>query len=153
MLQGGKAVPVTPPRPERFTASGVRYEMRDGQAVPITPAQRGFAPGSTDPDVMQYRSLLGDISRKQKEIDTKTVPETADYNQLNIMQQEADRVAAKIRGRTIPPGGAAPGQRVTMPPGTTKAGRIHVRHPNGKTGWIPESQLAEATAAGYTRIP
>ena len=36
---------------------------------------------------------------------------------------------------------------------TSDTGKIHVRHPNGQSGWIPANQLQDALANGYQQIP
>jgi hypothetical protein len=119
---------------------------------PITPGPiRNLDPNS--PPVLEYKRLLADISHKQAEMDknpeASAEENAANINQLQIMQQAADKLATRIRGGTAPVAAPAPRVPPAIPASTT---RVRVRSKSGKIGTIPADQLAQALAEGYTRV-
>lgn len=64
-------------------------------------------------------------------------------NQFGVKSIGGPEEAASEPAAVLPAQPASPSEQT---------GKVHVRNPNGKTGWIPESQLEEALAAGYQQL-
>lgn len=122
-----------PAAPKFHTAGGVLYREGEGGALQAaTPAPTS----KTDPyDLAEYRHLLSEESKAQQELD-----------KLELTDPEAEPLRQRVR--------FLQGQMQNMRKRTstgTSIRRVRVRSPEGKTGTLPESQLQQALAAGYTQ--
>lgn len=99
------------------------------------------APPANRFDLQEHASLLGELRRTEVALDNEVDQESPAAKALREKLQWLRGQAGNVRQRTARPAAA--------PPAT---GKVRVRHPNGKIGSIPASQLDEALAAGYTRM-
>ena len=108
----------------------------DGTTTPLTPPKR-IPPSQFD--LQEHKSYLDEMRKLEKEIDDDPSGPEADQKRqkLQYLQKQAETVRTR--------------SAVTPPPSTAKK-RVKVKNSAGKVGTIPEEQLAEALAAGYTRV-
>ena len=100
------------------------------------------------PDVKQYspaqaNQLLNNPPAWLTDADKATLTKIAKTGLTGSTGTLQDAYAARMKAKTAT--GTTPGAA------PQRAGKVRVKDPNGKIGWIPEKQLPQALKAGYER--
>lgn len=133
----GSVEAVTGPAAPKFhSAGGVMYREGAGGSLTAVTQPKPEAPSRFDTE--EYSSLLRQIADEEKAMrDMPMGTRRADAaRRVMSLQKQADAIRTRSQ---------APTTRST-------GKRIRVRHPDGKFGSIPESQLEAAKAKGYTLV-
>lgn len=134
---------ITPEGPKFMNAGGVIYRIdpnaTQGRALTPRPVAKPEPPNRFDTE--EYASILREITSTESKLDD--IPLTSPRAEpLRAKRRQLSNQLQTIRNRS-----QAPTTR-----SATGGKRIRVRHPNGKFGTIPESQLEAAKAAGYMLV-
>lgn len=131
----------TGPGAERIMNVGGQAYRYDPITHTMTPLTRAKVGAPSQADLIDYRDVTHRLTRLQEKInDDPLSPAATEYRRQAVrLQNEKAQIEKRIR---------APGAFGE----STATGRIRVKHPGGKVGSIPASQLNAAIAAGYTQL-
>lgn len=112
------------------------------------PEAKEARPKSNDVNLRwQYNQLRSDANQIRKTLALGEPPKSTerravyDQNKADLSKLEAQM--EKIKKELLPDKGGSSG---------ASGGKVKVKNPDGKVGYIPESQLEKALDAGYTRL-
>ncbi len=134
--------------PSDFVARQLRDEQGNPMGINVIPGANGSIKTLPRTTMSPEGRLRADQLRLG--VITRQMEEESDPAKLSQLTQARDGIMARLEQITA--GAPAPAPGAALPGSAAPADTVRVKSPDGKTGMIPRSQLAEALEDGYTEL-